>query len=109
MGINNPSGEARIANGNYTGDGTAARAISHSLGRVPRVIIINDAAGFWHIQPGITAAANTWNYCQKTTPAIVLEECSDATSLVFYVGSGIGDGTNSANKNGNTYNWIAIG
>lgn len=95
--INNPP--LVIASGTYTGNNTADRAIPHGLGRIPKFVFIWNIgqASFWHLLSNTSILMNHTVAWAVTAP----------TSANFYVGNA-GSYAQSANENGQTFNWTAI-
>lgn len=91
---------AVIATGNYGGNNTVNRAIAHGLGVTPKVIIWQASQEVLvEVQPGTIAEVIATEGAQTVT-------APDATN--FFVGNA----TNyfqSANANGTTYYWVALG
>jgi hypothetical protein len=98
---------AGVTSGTYTGDNTAARAIAHGLGRVPKfVFIINQSTGatFYTetVSYGSGAAIASWG----TTSAAIAMTAFSTTN--FYVGDNPAS-ANGANMNTISYGWTAFG
>ncbi len=96
---------ARANVGNYTGNDSADRAVAHGLGKVPLFVEINDdqiymAQGWLY---------NGWNYIKyfyNNGGGSLSVAAMDTTN--FYVGNATSY-TNSCNKVGFVYRWVAIG
>ena len=91
----------------YTGDGTSARAISHSLGVAPKMVIAKLRSGAgenwncWHTSLNNNAARlllNTTGAVDTGSPSIWGTGGINPTSTTFQVGSSSG-----TNGNGSTY------
>lgn len=101
MPLNNPSAYGVTqTTGSYVGDGaTADKAISHSLGKVPKFIFIQqgDVNKYLFCRAGCIYVSNGNSYIVQTP-----------TSTEFYVGDAV-SWAETANANGTTYNYLAIG
>ncbi len=99
------SAQALTASGNYTGDGTVNKAIAHGLGVAPKIVFIaQNVANYWHYR-----IMTGWNYVQAVYSggdSILAVTAMDATN--FYVGNAT-QYEKSANYNGSTYYWVALG
>jgi len=93
---------ASVSSGSYVGDDTENKAIAHGLGAAPKVVFITTAAStivfIIIVGTGNITCLNAMNAYAVTV--------MDATN--FYVGD-IADYPTSANSNGITYYWVAIG
>jgi len=99
-----PTRGAKIASGSYVGDDSVNKAIPHTLGVIPKLVILNQAGSgpMYFIVGGqgfiVIASGATVDSLAVTAP-------SDTN---IYVGNA-GSYTHSANSNGVTYYWVAIG
>ncbi len=93
----------------YTGDGTSAHAISHSLGVAPKMVIVKSRSlagenwNCWHTSLNNTAARillNTTGAVDTGSPSIWGTGGINPTSTTFQVGS-------SSGTNGNTSTYVA--
>jgi hypothetical protein len=104
------TGSAQIACANcdmYQGDGTPNKAIPHSLGRMPYVVLIQTVASGYYTA-SIFGAAPTQMYYQS---ASVFGSGGTVTTMDdtnFYVGQS-GRYAQSMNLSGQGYTWTAIG
>ena len=101
--ILNNYGNANIATGNYTGNGSGAtRVITSSLDFQPKYITnVNSSAGkYWVKNENQTPLTYQVNAAGSFAPSIVID------SNGFTVG---GDGNNYCNVNTQAYYWVAIG
>uniref|UniRef100_A0A6M3KUA1 Uncharacterized protein n=1 Tax=viral metagenome TaxID=1070528 RepID=A0A6M3KUA1_9ZZZZ len=95
---------ARITSGTYTGNDTANRAIAHGLGAVPKLVFIRNETDFsWiHFLAGTTGFIT---FITDASTDALPETAPDATN--FYVGNAT-NYSQSANKNTQSYQWVAI-
>lgn len=92
-----------IASGSYTGDSTANRAIPHGLGVIPKVVLLFTQNSYLQrIQAG---KADIW-FVSSAASGYWPVTAMDATN--FYVGN-TNEFSQSANINGGTSWWVAIG
>lgn len=105
MPLNNPTAAVKVNSGNYTGDNSANRAISHGLGATPRIVCIIEVSSgqFWFRQ------IQGYNYLFYQVPGVAGRYAVTAMSdTYFYVGNA-GDYSKSANENAVSYYWAAYG
>ena len=100
-----PALKGRITSGNYTGDGTANKAIAHGLGVTPKIVFLtlSPAGGFWYRIFGALAGIY---YDQPGAQGFLPVTIPDATN--FYVGNVAGY-PHSANGDAIAYYWVAMG
>ena len=97
-----PGGSGTIAaTGTYTGDGsTQNRAIAHTLGRVPKLLVVQAQGS---VNQGVLTYGSTyWLYNNTNVSGAV----TTPTSSNFYVGAT--NHTYAMNVNATTYTWVAI-
>ena len=87
----------------YTGNGTAGKTVSHSLGSVPGMIIVKrtDDGGAWYVYHrsiGNTKFLGLNNTDQAVDPLVGVWNDTDPTSTQFTLGTNTG-----VNANGGTY------
>jgi len=104
MPISNPGGPTvLVATGIYTGDDTVNRAIPHTLGQTPKLILIAWAVGtmIYRIHVGL----NSVIYMSPTLSGVLAVTAPNSTN--FYVGNAT-NYNNSANMATRPYRWFAI-
>ncbi len=93
------------SSGSYSGNDTDNRAITHSLGKTPKIVFIHRASkGLLTIIAGIAVVFNVNQSGNQYSGAVT---ALDSTN--FYVGDAAPDYSSSGNGTGNTYYWVAIG
>ncbi len=93
------------SSGSYSGNDTDNRAITHSLGKTPKIVFIYSASkGTMSIMAGIAKVFNVNGSGSQYSGAVT---AMDSTN--FYVGDSAPDYPSSANGTGSTYYWVAIG
>jgi len=106
MPISNPTGgNCKVTNGTYAGNDGTNRAIAHSLGVTPRLVVINNDN---QTVQGIMQAGNLSSIMYllvggNSGVTIV----TYGTATYFYVGDGGAD-HQSFNRTGQTYYWTAF-
>jgi len=111
-----PTGVAIITTGTYTGNGTANRAITHGLGSIPKVVLIQNQTdtsylyyymifpGFGYIL-GFRLSAGSWSGQSNILYLVVTQ----INSSYFYVGnSSDSNYIFTANTNNKIYRWVAF-
>lgn len=120
MPLDNPI-SSPVATGLYTGDSTAQRAIAHTLGRLPKAVLIyqvvNGTIGY-HFHQFISSqwdsGGGTWwvaMVCAGASGATGIAGAFNQTLFTtsyFYVGDA-SDYVRSANENTKTYYFIVLG
>lgn len=96
---------AVINSQSYVGNDTANRAIAHGLGKIPRFVTMVDANGAYGTMVLVNGTAAIYQG-SNTANTIYAVTGPDATN--FYVGNAAAYPT-SANGNGITYYWTAVG
>jgi len=100
-------GGASINTGNYTGDDTADRAIAHGLGTAPSfVFLLCETIGQSHWFYAQISGSNYIYFMHPAASGKYSVSAIDSTN--FHVGNA-SDYGHSANYNGRTYYWVAIG
>lgn len=101
MTISIPGTSFEGAVGNYDGDGTANRAITHGLGRRPDLVMILKAASGtgW-----LEIATLNVIYCMGNVTNYTVDAMDETD---FHVGN-VANLAQSANENAVTYYWVAI-
>jgi len=96
----------RIDFGNYTGDGAVDRAIPHTLGVVPKLVIIYNSSGAWAIRFQFYGTDTI--YYVDGGPTFATFGVAAMTTANFYVGDAA-EFERSANFLGTDYRWVAFG
>lgn len=91
-----------VSDGQYTGDGTANRAIPHGLGATPKIVFIN-LPGYYRC---IYDLVDSVRYVSNNALGAHAVTAMDSTN--FYVGNAA-EYNQSGNQNASTYTWVAIG
>lgn len=101
MPLNNPTPSLEYHYGEYTGDGTANKAIAHQCRGMPAVVFIWVSGGQqFTVNPGGTdRLANLTSTGQYVTTTM--------TTTNFYVGN-VASMAESMNSNGSSYKFLAI-
>jgi len=91
-----------LSSGTYNGDGSQNRAIAHTLGVMPRIVIIlassaETTKNIAFIIGGYPTKLTMTGYSTQTVTAM--------TAANFYVGNAVDFVMNAA---GSTYNWVAL-
>ena len=104
MPLNNPIAQvSMMAIGMYSGDNTVNRAIAHTLGFIPKAILIMPNTAAYYFQIWYAAAIAQ---ISPTTSGALGITAKDATN--FYVGNATSY-PQSANASGTNYYWAAFG
>jgi len=92
---------SKITSGTYAGNDTVNRAIPHSLGRTPKIVMINEQGGTYGstIITGCAFISNNLAGGRAVT---------DPDGTNFYVGNATSY-PESSNGSGRTYRWVAMG
>lgn len=103
MPLQNPSPQAEISSGTFTGDNTVNRAIPHGLSRTPKIVmLINPSQGcFGSITVGYT------NIVAQRGAATDVKGVTAPNATNFYVGHA-GDYITSMNSATHVIYWVAI-
>jgi hypothetical protein len=94
----------KISSGTYTGDGTNNRAIPHSIGRKPKIVLILTSNRWFEIID--THSDYVYYAVAGTFSREQMSQSINATN--FYVGKA-GKTAETANANAGIYYWVAIG
>lgn len=89
--------------GTFTGDGTSNRAIPHTLGVIPKLVIITpDNSTYLGV---VLIGASGKVFSIGGSAALLTNTASDSTN--FYAGDSAAG--KRGNENTSPYNWVAIG
>ena len=94
----------KITNGTYNGNDTQNRSVEHTLGEIPKLVVIYDDLG--QLFGMNIEALNKIKYLTHTAMAVITH--NSTTSVYFYVGMTAAGYNHSANETGRTYYWTAF-
>lgn len=105
LSVIDAAGYSKIASGSYTGNDTANRAISHGLGKVPKLIFFQATNTIVEIS-GLSVRLGVYNAMISGLPTYASAvTAADATN--FYVGSAA-NYEYSGNGDTHTYYWVVL-
>lgn len=97
------TGHGKITTGSYVGDDTVNRAIAHSMGSTPEMVLLFIGGAMKHTIHKDTGEVYFSDHLLSTAYPVTALDTNN-----FYVGNSSHYG-NSGNAAGQTYRWIAIG